>query len=247
MTGVDLTTILFLDIETVPLTARFGDLPPGLQAHWLKPYHRRGQTDSTAAAEYEAGAIKAEFGRVLCVAMGMLSYTDAGTPQLTVTSYLEDDELTLLRKVAKALDHLSTREDNLQTGQRQVRYLCAHNGREFDFPFLARRMVVRQVALPNLLQVWGKKPWENPFLDTMELWKFGDYKAFTSLDLLAEIFGLPSPKHDISGADVARVYYQERDPERIRQYCTRDVVTLVQVYQYLLQLPLLSPTEVRVG
>jgi uncharacterized protein YprB with RNaseH-like and TPR domain len=122
--------------------------------------------------------------------------------------------------------------------------LCAHNGKEFDFPFLARRMLKHQLALPELLQLMGKKPWEVPHIDTLELWKFGDYKHYTSLKLLAHFFGIPSPKDDMDGSDVARVYYEEDDVSRIVRYCEKDVVTLAQVYLKLTLQPPLDDREI---
>jgi uncharacterized protein YprB with RNaseH-like and TPR domain len=107
--------------------------------------------------------------------------------------------------------------------------LCAHNGKEFDFPFISRRMIVHQIALPEKLNLFGKKPWEVPHLDTLELWKFGDYKHYTSLKLLTSILGIPSPKDDIDGSEVAQVYYQEKDLERIVAYCEKDTLAVAQV------------------
>ena len=107
--------------------------------------------------------------------------------------------------------------------------LCAHNGKEFDFPYIARRMLIHGITLPEKLNLFGKKPWEIPHLDTMELWKFGDFKHFTSLKLLAKIFGIPSPKDDIDGSQVRDVYYNEADLERIIQYCEKDTITVAQL------------------
>lgn len=108
--------------------------------------------------------------------------------------------------------------------------LCAHNGKEFDFPYICRRMLIHGIMLPEILNIAGKKPWETSFLDTMELWKFGDYKNFTSLELLAGVFGIPTPKDDIKGEDVKRVYYEENNLERIAVYCRKDVITIVQLF-----------------
>ena len=108
--------------------------------------------------------------------------------------------------------------------------LCAHNGKEFDFPYLCRRMLVNGIKIPKILQIMGKKPWEINHIDTLEFWKFGDYKHYTSLELLTEIFGIPSPKDDIKGSDVARVYWEEKDLNRIAKYCQKDVLALVQLF-----------------
>jgi uncharacterized protein YprB with RNaseH-like and TPR domain len=132
--------------------------------------------------------------------------------------------------------------DNYYNGSRHL--LCAHNGKEFDFPYIARRMLIHQIALPKILSLHGKKPWEIPHLDTMHLWRFGDFKQYTSLKLLAHVFGIPSPKDDIDGSQVAQMYYQEKDIERIIRYCEKDVVTVAQVLLKMRQEPLLSPEEI---
>jgi uncharacterized protein YprB with RNaseH-like and TPR domain len=138
-----------------------------------------------------------------------------------IKSYAHDDEETLLRQFARLL------EDSYNTPDKR---LCGHNSKEFDIPFICRRMLINGIRLPNVLNLAGKKPWEIQHLDTMELWKFGDYKAYTSLALLCKVFKIPTPKDDISGADVARVYYEEQNLPRIKTYCEKDVVALVQLF-----------------
>ena len=108
-------------------------------------------------------------------------------------------------------------------------YLAAHNGKEFDFPFIARRMVINNVPIPGPLDNSAKKPWEVQHLDTMELWKFGDYKNYTSLSLLATILGIPTPKDDIDGSMVGKVYWIDNDLERITKYCQRDTITVARL------------------
>jgi uncharacterized protein YprB with RNaseH-like and TPR domain len=108
--------------------------------------------------------------------------------------------------------------------------LCAHNGKEFDFPYIARRMIIHKIPLPEKLKLFGKKPWEIAHIDTMEMWKFGDYKHYTSLKLLTKVLGVPSPKDEIDGSEVARVYYEEKDIKKITSYCEGDVIAIAQVY-----------------
>ena len=122
--------------------------------------------------------------------------------------------------------------------------LCAHNGKEFDFPYIARRMIIHGIELPQLLQIAGKKPWEIQHLDTLQLWKFGDYKHYTSLKLLAEILGIPSPKDDIDGSQVAHVYYKEKNLPRIVTYCEKDVITIAQVLLRFCNKPLLNENQI---
>ena len=140
-------------------------------------------------------------------------------------SFANDDETILLHEFSDLL--------NNHYNNRARHKLCGHNGKEFDFPFIARRMLVHGMRLPVLLDIGGLKPWENPHLDTMTYWKFGEFKNFTSLDLLAAIFNVPTPKDDIDGSQVYGVYYEENDLDRIVAYCQKDVVTLVQVYRKL--------------
>ena len=166
----------------------------------------------------ELGGIQAEFGKIVCISVGMVKESTTGKT-IRVKSFAHDDEYTLLSQFKRLL------EDHYKSG-----VLCGHNAKEFDFPYLCRRMIIHGISLPKILNIAGKKPWEINHIDTMELWKFGDYKAYTSLALLCHIFEIPTPKDDISGADVARVYYEDQDLARIAKYCEKDVVALIQVY-----------------
>ena len=122
--------------------------------------------------------------------------------------------------------------------------LCGHNAKEFDIPFIARRMIINQITIPNKLNLFGKKPWEIPHLDTLELWKFGDYKHFTSLKLLTKILGIPSSKGDIDGSQVAHVFYVEKDIDRIVIYCEKDVIAVAQIFLRLRREDLLVDDEI---
>lgn len=233
-TPQNLEHILFLDIETVPEQSRFDLLAPEAQELFdTKTAYKRKADELTAAAYYGHAGIWAEFGKIVCISVGYLTHTTDGR-QFRVRSF-SGEESQLLKEVKELLDsHFSS----------QHHRLCAHNGKEFDFPFLARRMLKHQLALPTLLQLMGKKPWEVPHLDTLELWKFGDYKHYTSLKLLAHFFDIPSPKDDMDGSDVAEVYYEQNDLPRIVRYCEKDVVTLTQVYLKLTLQPPLDEAEI---
>jgi len=122
--------------------------------------------------------------------------------------------------------------------------LCAHNGKEFDFPYIARRMLILGIELPGIINMAGKKPWEIRHLDTMELWKFGDYKHYTSLELLAAIFNISTPKDDIDGSMVGKVYWMDKELKRIVEYCQKDVVTIVQLLRKYLGLPLIKDPDI---
>jgi 3'-5' exonuclease len=218
---LQLDNILFLDIETVPEIYRFADVDPST-AYLFEAKNQRYKTDDKTFDQVydEKAGIYAEFGKIVCISVGFVRSTATGRV-MHLKSFFHDDEETLLRQFSRLL------EDNYNTPNK---LLCGHNSKEFDIPFICRRMLINGIRLPNILNLAGKKPWEIQHLDTMELWKFGDYKAYTSLALLCNVFKIPTPKDDISGADVARVYYEENDLPRIKKYCEKDVVALIQLF-----------------
>ncbi|MEX1131930.1 MAG: 3'-5' exonuclease [Flavobacteriales bacterium] len=221
-TARDLTKILFLDIETVPQHYRWDELDER-SAKLFSDKTRFDQERGSKSAEEiygEKGGILAEFGKIICIGVGSLRNEDEGHG-MRVTSFHGDDERDVLQRFVDLLDKHYNSDEH---------WLCGHNGKEFDFPYIARRCVVHGIQLPKLLNIAGMKPWEVGHLDTMNLWSFGDRKAYTSLALLTHILGIPTPKDDISGADVARVYYEDMDLERIAVYCKKDVVATAQLY-----------------
>jgi uncharacterized protein YprB with RNaseH-like and TPR domain len=214
-----LENILFLDIETVPQEESFDDLvKEDQELYALKTQYQR-RDDLTPEEFYERAGIWAEFGKIICISVGFFTKSDTNR-QFRTTSYT-GTELKILSEFSKMLEEHFSRNEHL---------LCGHNAKEFDFPFIARRMIIHGLELPAKLNLFGKKPWEIPHLDTMELWKFGDYKHFTSLKLLTRILGIESPKDDIDGSQVRNVYYIEKDIARIANYCERDVVAVAQVF-----------------
>lgn len=228
---MQLEKILFLDIETVPQAYQFDQLDDKSKA--LFEAKNRFQISPDKSIEQifeERGGILAEFGKIVCISVGMLHEGSQGR-SIRLKSFYHDDEETLLKQFKRLLD------DHYNT---QYHVLCGHNSKEFDIPYICRRMLINGVSLPNILQIAGKKPWEINHIDTMELWKFGDYKSYTSLSLLCHVMDIPTPKDDISGADVARVYYEENDLERIMIYCEKDVVALIQLFLRLQGEPLVD-------
>ncbi len=230
--NLNIADILFLDIETVPAVASFDELNDRFKKLWEKKAEqlRRHDPDLTADQLYERAGIYSEFGKVICVSCGFTHGSE-----FRVKSYYGDDEKTLLAEFAGLLNRHFNKERHL---------LCAHNGKEFDYPYLARRMLVQGIELPEILKMAGKKPWEIKHLDTMELWKFGDYKHYTSLDLLAAIFDIPTPKDDIDGSMVGQIYWEEKDLERIVTYCQKDTLTVAQLLRRYLGLPLIKEEDV---
>lgn len=231
---LNLEHILFLDIETVPQKPSFADLDETTQMLWEQKSQYQRKDEFSAEEFYERAGIWAEFGKVICISVGYF-IVKGDTRNFRVTSFY-GEELELLKQFKQLLqEHFN-----------QTRHLlCAHNGKEFDFPYIARRMVINGMNLPYKLDLFGKKPWDIPHLDTMELWKFGDYKHFTSLKLLAHILGIPSPKEDMDGSMVKGVFYEENDLNRIVSYCELDVVTTAQVFLKLRNESLLTEEEIK--
>ena len=217
--SIKLNSILFLDIETVPQEEKWEKLPKATQILFEQKTQYQRKDDVTASDFYDRAGIWAEFGKIICISVGYFVDVE-DKKQLRVTSFFGDDEHQLLSNFKQLLDKHFTNRNNV---------LCAHNGKEFDFPFIARRMIIHQIELPKKMNLFGKKPWEVPHLDTLELWKFGDYKHYTSLKLLTSILGIPSPKNDIDGSEVAKVYYQEKNLARIVNYCEKDTIAVAQV------------------
>lgn len=216
---INLKEILFLDIETVPEFENWKDLSKETQELFDKKTQYQRKEKVTAEEFYDRAGIWAEFGKIICITVGYFVEIKK-KKQLRLTSFFGDDESKVLVDFKELLDKHFNDKNNV---------LCAHNGKEFDFPFIARRMIIHQIQLPKKLNLFGKKPWEVPHLDTLDLWKFGDYKHYTSLKLLTSILGIPSPKDDIDGSEVADVYYKQKNIDRIVSYCEKDTIAVAQI------------------
>lgn len=226
---IPIENILFMDIETVPAYETWEALSEQEKNLWdKKTFYQRKEEPAEEYYAQRAG-IMAEFGKIICITVGMIDKSG----KLKITSFYDDDEQKVLHDFGQIFN--SIRLANV--------ILCAHNGKEFDFPWIARRFLVNGMTPPLPFQMFGKKPWEIPHLDTMELWKFGDYKTFVSLELLAHLFGIPTPKDDIDGSMVAEIYWKEKDLERIVRYCEKDVLTLANVFRRMRQEELLTRSE----
>ena len=228
--NIPLEKILFLDIETVPQYENWEELDEKEKQLWgKKPSWQRGESRSAEDFYPLRAGIISEFGKIACISVGMIEKNDT----LKLKSFYSENEAELLTNFGSIFN--SNRLKNC--------ILCAHNGKEFDFPWIARRFLINGMMPPTPFQMFGKKPWEVPHLDTMELWKFGDYKNFISLELMAHIFGIPTPKDDIDGSMVAEVYYKEKNLQRIAQYCEKDVLTLANILRKLRQEDLIKKFE----
>ncbi|CAA7195068.1 3'-5' exonuclease [Chryseobacterium potabilaquae] len=224
--NIPLERILFLDIETVPNSKSWDELPETEQKLWDKKTKFQRKEDISAEEFYDKAGIMAEFGKIICISIGMLEKNDT----LKIKSFADDDEKKILIEFGEIFNSPRLRDV----------ILCAHNGKEFDFPWIARRFLINGMLPPAPFQMFGKKPWEIPHIDTMELWKFGDYKSFVSLELLAHVFGIPTPKDDIDGSMVSSIYYIEKDLQRIVKYCEKDVLTLSNIFRRMRQEDLLK-------
>jgi len=224
---IPIENILFLDIETVPQIDTWNNVDSTTQYLWDKKTKSQRKDEIEASEFYEQRAgIMAEFGMIICISVGMI---DNNTGKLKIKTF-SGEERNLLISFCELFN--SPRLNNI--------ILCAHNGKEFDFPYIARRLLINGIQPPIPFQMFGKKPWEIPHIDTMELWKFGDWKSYVSLELLAHIFGIPTPKDDIDGSMVADIYYKDGDIDRIIHYCEKDVLTLANIFRRMRQEDLLK-------
>ena len=239
--SIDIANILFLDIECVSAHSSYDDLDETFQELWAikskNVLRREVSGEEIEQAYQDKAAIYAEFGKIICISVGIVVRDADQSLKVRLKSFSHLDEKQLLKDFCNLL--------NQHYKDPNKHYLCGHNIKEFDIPYICRRLVIHQLDFPALLQVTGKKPWEIKYLlDTMELWKFGDVKAYTSLKLLAAVLGFPSPKDDIDGSDVGRVYWEEQDIDRISLYCEKDVLATVQLFLRFRRMPILTPEQV---
>jgi uncharacterized protein YprB with RNaseH-like and TPR domain len=225
--------VLFLDIETVPMVSEYNLLPEKFKLLWNHKAERIKHEDTdTPEMLFTRAGIYAEFGKIICISAGYLKFRE-----FRIKSFFGEDEYELLKGFSEMLEKHYNPKDNL---------LCAHNGKEFDYPYIARRMLINGLRLPEMINIAGKKPWEVAHLDTMELWKFGDYKNYTSLELLSAVFNITTPKDDIDGSMVADVYYRENDLGRIVRYCQRDTLTVAQLLLSYLGRPQIKEEDIKI-
>lgn len=219
--NLNIEEILFLDIETVPLVPEYKGLTDKWQELWERKMQFQINNGEPADELYERAGIYAEFGKIICISVGYV-FQKQGEQFFRAKSFYDDDEKKLIQNFFNALDGFHRAGKNR---------LCAHNGQEFDFPYIARRALVNNLTLPKMLDIAGAKPWEvkNILIDTLQLWKFGDYKHYTSLSLLCELFNIPTPKDDIDGSQVAKVYWEDNNIDRIVKYCEKDTLAVANL------------------
>ena len=236
--SIQLHNILFLDIETVPQHDGHENMPDEWKTLWeLKAsYLIRNKETETSQSIYSRAGIYAEFGKIICISCGVMQGIGQ-EKKLILKSFCGHDEKLLLHQFSETLNKWCS-DGN--------KFLCAHNGKEFDFPYLCRRLVVNHLPIPEILKLQGRKPWDVPHLDTLELWKFGDYKSYTSLNLLAYTLGISTSKDDIDGSKVHEVYWKEKNLDRIATYCQKDVVTVAQIFLRMNDESLIKPENVEI-
>lgn len=234
--------IMFIDIETVPQTASFEELSEEFQSLWEDKFEllqrrmpEKYGIETTPAEGFSSNAgIYAEFGRIICICVGYIQLKE-GEMFLRTKSLADKDEKQLLQDFIEIVNRFFTSNEH---------NFCGHNIKEFDIPYICRRMLIHGFQLPKPLQIHTKKPWEVNLIDTMDFWKFGDYKNFTSLRLLAAVLGIPTPKDDIDGSQVADVFYKADDLPRIAAYCQKDVVATTQVWLKLNSFPAIHSNNI---
>ncbi|MDG1719793.1 MAG: 3'-5' exonuclease [Bacteroidia bacterium] len=227
--------ILFLDVETVPQHESYHSMDNRWKKLWDRKAKQIVKNEETPEELYPRAGIYAEFGKIICISVGFIH--DENDREFRVKSFYGEDEYMILDQFCELL------QENYNP---KLHFLCAHNGKEFDFPYLSRRILINGIKMPDILDLAGKKPWDVKHLDTMNLWKFGDFKNYTSLDLLAAVFDIPSPKDDIDGSKIFYVYYQDKNLERITTYCQNDVAALASIYLHMVNQPPLKPDEIKV-
>lgn len=228
--------LLFIDIETVSGESSLELVPERLQKEWLRKADRFRIIEGPSDAElyFDRAAVYAEFGKIIVIGLGFFHWEEADEPTFRVRTIHGHDEASVLRQFCTLVEKRYARK----------LILCAHNGREFDYPYLCRRMMVHGIPIPRSFWNTHWRRYDSPHLDTMDYWKFGDFKNYTSLELLAALFGIPSSKDTLSGSEVNTAYYHKNNLISIAQYCREDVVVLAQLYLRYHQMELLEEKQI---
>lgn len=238
MNNIQLLFDLFLiDIETVPQVSNINELSgEGRKLFFDKISKTMPEKFDEEDMYLKKAGILAEFGKVICISLGFFFKDKADRICLKIKSISGHNEKVLLDEFIAITDKFFQHKNRFQ--------FAGHNIREFDVPFLCRRMVINQIQLPTYLHIYGAKPWDISMTDTLQWWKFGDYKNYISLHLLANILGVPTSKDDIDGSMVQHVYYKDNNLQRIVNYCQKDVVVVAQVIQRFKNLPLVKAENI---
>jgi len=232
-----LSNLFVLDIETVPQYEDYDLLPPSWQILWYDKISKTVPENTPPKESYlQKAGILAEFGKIVCISTAFFFDDTNRKTALKVKSIYGDDEKELLISFIGLCNKVYARDPHFQ--------FAGHNIKEFDIPYICRRMVVNGVQLPEYLQIHDKKPWELKMFDTLNWWKFGDHKNYISLHLLSNVLGIPTSKTDMDGSMVQHVYYKDKNIRRIADYCERDVIVTANVVLRFLNLPILKDESV---
>ena len=235
MQHISIHDMIFIDIETVSCAPNFSTLDEHWKQLWEEKIKRALPEEVTAEEFYEQRAgVMAEFSKVVCISMGY--FVKEENLKMRVKSYYGSDEKMILQNFLKTMHRI---ESNSRSW-----HFAGHNIKEFDIPFICRRLIVNGIPVPAFLDFQNMKPWETNIIDTFQYWRFGDYKNYTSLKLLAAALGVPSPKDDLDGSMVGKTYWEENDLKRIAVYCQKDVVTVGNIILKFKNIPLLHIDDV---
>ncbi|WP_260607501.1 ribonuclease H-like domain-containing protein [Chitinophaga polysaccharea] len=225
-----------MDIETTPAAPAIEHLSEDMQQLWREKMAKTAPVSGNDDSAYvDRAGIYAEFGKIVCISAGFFSLEN-NRYQLRLKSFYHDDEAVVLSGFLELINKFYAKYPRFQ--------FAGHNIKEFDIPFICRRSVIHLLSLPQPLQLHGFKPWEVPMLDTLQLWRFGDFKHYISLKLLTAVMGIDTPKDDIDGSMVGKVYWEEKDLERIAAYCQKDVLAVAQLLLKFKRLPALTPEDI---
>lgn len=239
-TPAEVAKIVFFDLETASEYESLDQLAlnkPKMAELWSKrcEYLRsrfEENKDMTDEQLYEAkAALTPEFARIVCATFGRVTFIGED-PNVIIKSYCSEHEDEVLDGIQKVFDKFASLK------------FSGHNIKRFDIPMMCKRLLIHGRSLPKGLQIQNLKPWEMPFIDTSEVWSFGAWQeGFVSLELLVTAIGLETPKGDIKGEDVSRVFWQDGDTHRIAEYCQRDVFAGIQALLKLSGLPVVEEFE----
>ncbi len=239
MNTTSLNKYFVIDIETVPQSPDYTMLSNEWQRRWLQKIAKTIPESISPEDSYQQRAgILAEFGKIVCISIGCFHEDRNGELTFLIKSIYGDNEKVLLQSFLKASDKFCERKNGF--------LFAGHNIREFDVPYICRRLLINGLTLPHYLCLNDKKPWEVEMFDTLHWWRFGDYKNYISLDLLAGVMDVPTSKTDIDGSMVQHVYYKEKNLPRIAEYCQRDVEVVANLLLRFNNKPLLKQDNIRV-
>jgi len=233
MKDIPIESIIFLDIETVSLFPNLLLADDATKKEWARKIMKTNPTITPALLDdtyKEQAALHPEFSFITCISVGMVK---GGKVYIKNIFGFDHDEERTLEIFCETMQKIIEKMERLQPK------LCAHFGKGFDYPFISKRMLVHGMTIPNILDSYGKKPWEITNLDTHEIWKMGGFNS-ASLSAIAHAFGIPSPKDDIDGSQVGHVYWVDSKIDRIATYCAKDVFALINIFRCMQGSPAFS-------